>query len=75
MVRLHLNAGRTHGILPGDVVGALAGHTDIPGSVIGAIRIQDNHTLVDIPEQFVEQVLAQNGQYQIRRRVVHLTRT
>jgi ATP-dependent RNA helicase DeaD len=66
MVRLSLSLGRQHGIRPNDVVGTIAFHADIPGSVIGRISIQDRTTLVDVPERFVPQVLAKNGNYRIR---------
>lgn len=68
MVRMVLNAGRAHGVRPNDVVGTIAYHANIPGKTIGAIRIQNDHTLVDVPSQFSEQVLA--GTYQIHRQTV-----
>jgi ATP-dependent RNA helicase DeaD len=65
MIRLKLNTGKYHGVRPNDVVGMIAYHADIPGNTIGKIRIEDKHTLVDIPEQFVDKVLASNGDYRI----------
>jgi hypothetical protein len=56
------------------VVGTIAFHADIPGRAIGAIQIQDQHTLVDVPEQFVAQVLAKNGKYQVRKRPLTVER-
>ncbi|RME06001.1 MAG: DEAD/DEAH box helicase [Anaerolineae bacterium] len=75
MVRLSLDKGRAHGLRPADVVGILAHHADIPGKVIGAIRIQDQHAFVDVPEQFVEQVLSRNGEYRLRsKEILHVER-
>jgi ATP-dependent RNA helicase DeaD len=74
MVRLTMNAGKTHGVRPNDVVGTIAYHADIPGRTIGAIRIRDEHTLVDVPEQYVDQVLAKADRYQIHRRSVNIER-
>ncbi len=74
MVRLTLSAGRAHGIRPNDVVGTIAFYADIPGHTIGAIRIQEDHTFVDVPQQFVAQVLARAGSYRIRRLPVDLAR-
>ena len=65
MIRLKMNTGKYHGVRPNDVVGMIAFHADIPGNTIGKIRIEDKHTLVDIPEQFVEKALAGNGKYRI----------
>lgn len=67
MVRLSLNIGKRHGIRPNDIVGAIAYHADIPGSVIGKIFIEDKYTLVDVPEALVSQVLAANGKAKIRK--------
>lgn len=74
MVRLTLSAGRAHGIRPNDVVGTIAFYADIPGHTIGAIRIQEDHTFVDVPQQFVAQVLARAGTYRIRRQAVAVVR-
>jgi ATP-dependent RNA helicase DeaD len=67
MVRLSLGRGRIHNINPGEVVGAIASRADIPGYVIGKIMIRDQHTLVDVPEEFVSKVLRQTGSYHLRR--------
>jgi ATP-dependent RNA helicase DeaD len=67
MIRLNLNKGKKDGIRPNDVVGAIAFFADIPGSAIGRINIQDQNTLVDVPEKFVPKVLAKSGEVQIRR--------
>ena len=74
MVRLSINKGRKHGIRPNDIVGAIARHADIPGSAIGKIHIEDKHSLVDVPEELVTQVLAANGEVFIRRLPVYLQR-
>ncbi len=65
MVRLKLNKGKMNGVRPNDIVGTIAHHADIPGSVIGKIRIEDKFTYVDIPEDLVEKVLKHNGNYRI----------
>jgi ATP-dependent RNA helicase DeaD len=67
MVRLTLSAGKSQGTRPNDVVGTIAFHADIPGRTIGAIHIQEQHTLVDVPEKFVGKVLEKSGSYQIHR--------
>ena len=70
MVRLTMNMGRAHGIRPADVVGAIAYHADIPGSTIGKIYIEELHTLLDVPEALVGQVLAKTGKYMIRKQAL-----
>jgi len=65
MVRLKLNKGKVHGIRPNDIVGTIAFHANIPGYTIGKIRIEEKHSFVDIPEEIVEQVLKQSGNYRV----------
>jgi ATP-dependent RNA helicase DeaD len=67
MVRLSLNRGKSHGLRPNDVVSTIAHYADIPGYSIGKILINDEHTLVDVPEELVLQVLAKTGSYRIHR--------
>jgi len=57
MVRFFISAGKDQGIRPGDIVGAIAGESGIHGSMIGAIRIQDKSTFVDIPLECALEVL------------------
>lgn len=66
MVRLSLGRGRKHGVNPGEVVGTIASRADIPGYVIGKILIRDQHTLIDVPEEYVSRVLGQTGAYNFR---------
>jgi ATP-dependent RNA helicase DeaD len=73
MVRMTIDAGKAHGITPADVVGTIARFADIPGSSIGAIRIADKNTTVDIPEQYAGQVLAKAGKIRLRKNSVTLS--
>ena len=63
MARLKINKGKAHNIRPNDIVGQIAFHADIPGYVIGKIRIEEKFSFVDVPEEFVERVLKQSGNY------------
>ncbi len=65
MIRLRMGKGKMHGVRPNDVVGTIAYQADIPGSTIGKIYIEDQFTFVDVPEQFVDKILLQNGNYRI----------
>ena len=57
-VRVALDAGRDAGVRVGQIVGAIAGTADIPGTALGKILIEDDQTLVDVPEEFVGRVLS-----------------
>jgi ATP-dependent RNA helicase DeaD len=73
MVRLWMNLGNTNGIRPGDVVGAIASESGIPGRAIGEIDIRSDHTFVDVMEQHVKLVLkASEGKYRLRGKPVML---
>jgi ATP-dependent RNA helicase DeaD len=74
MVRLKLNKGKMHGVRPNEIVGTIAFHANIPGYVIGKIRIEDKTTYVDVPEEVVDQVLKQNGNYRIGKEKFALSR-
>jgi len=74
MVRLKLNKGKLHGIRPNDIVGTIAFHANIPGYTIGKIRIEENYSFVDIPEDAVEQVLKQSGNYRVGKEKISLVK-
>ena len=59
MVSLFINVGRRNRVNPGDIVGAICNEGNVPGKAIGAIDVNDRYTLVDIPAEFVQQVLTQ----------------
>ena len=49
MERYRLAVGHDHGVMPGNIVGAIANEADISGKNIGRINIYDDHTLIDLP--------------------------
>ncbi len=68
MVSLFIDAGRTNGVRPADIVGAIANEADIPGNTIGAIDIHDRFSLVDVPKRYLDQVLQRMDGATIRSR-------
>ena len=42
---------------PGDLVGAIANEAGLPGGAIGAIRIADRFSLVEVPADAAEHVI------------------
>ena len=74
MVRLLLSTGRADGIRINHVVGGLSHFADIPGSSLGKISIQRQHTLVDVPEKLVGRVLGKGPNYRIGRKSVTVER-
>ncbi len=74
MTRLFLSVGRRRGIKPGDIVGAITGEARIPGDAIGAIEIADQFSLVEVAEEFAEQVIRAMGRANITGRPVGIRR-
>lgn len=60
--RLFVGVGTRDEIRPGDLVGALAGEANIPGTRIGKIEIRDNFSIVEVQADVADQVIrAVNG--------------
>lgn len=59
MTRLFLGAGRSSGIRPQDIVGAITGETGLKGREIGAIEIADRFSLVEVPGTSANDVIEQ----------------
>ncbi|MGW6932423.1 DEAD/DEAH box helicase [Lentzea sp. NPDC054927] len=59
MTRLFLGAGRSSGIRPQDIVGAITGETGLKGRDIGAIEIADRFSLVEVPGTAAADVIEQ----------------
>ena len=58
MTLLRLSVGKDASIRPADLVGAIAGEAKISSSAIGAIKIHDDYSLVEIPDELSEKVIA-----------------
>jgi ATP-dependent RNA helicase DeaD len=56
--RIYVGAGRTAGLRPQDLVGAIAGESRLSGRDIGAIEIADRFSLVEVPESAADEVIA-----------------
>ncbi|MDR1766180.1 MAG: DEAD/DEAH box helicase [Lachnospiraceae bacterium] len=57
MVRLFINIGKNQNIRPGDILGAIAGESGMPGKMVGSIDMFDNYTFVDVPQEQAKSVL------------------
>ena len=69
-----VGAGRRAGIKPGDLVGAIAGETGLDRSAIGAIRIVDGYSLVQVDEQHASRIIAALKNTKIRGQKVPVRR-
>jgi ATP-dependent RNA helicase DeaD len=57
MVRLFINLGKNQNIRPGDILGAIAGETGMPGKLIGSIDMYDKYTFVEVPREYASDVI------------------
>jgi ATP-dependent RNA helicase DeaD len=55
--RLFVGLGRSGGVRPQDLVGAIAGESHLSGRDIGAIEISDRFSLVEVPESAADDVI------------------
>jgi ATP-dependent RNA helicase DeaD len=58
MTRLYVGAGRKLKVRPGDLVGAIANESGVAASRIGTITVFDRHSLVDVPQDAADDILA-----------------
>lgn len=57
MVRLFINIGKKQKIRPGDILGAVAGESGLPGRLVGTIDMYDKYTFVEVPRENAADVL------------------
>ncbi len=72
MVKIKIDIGRKDGIRPGEIVGMVASMANIPGSSIGRIDIENDHTFFDVREEHLGKVMDQQSRYRVRRQKVAL---
>ena len=57
VIRLFMPVGRTAGVRPADLVGAIANEAKINAKLIGSIEISDNFSLVEVPDEYAEKII------------------
>lgn len=55
--RLFVAVGERDGVRAGDLMGAIAGEADIPGSSVGKIEIRDTFSIVEVPADVAQKVI------------------
>ena len=72
MVRLFINVGKKDKIKPGDILGAIAGESGMPGRLVGAIDMYDKYTFVEVPAEYGKEVLNAMKNAKIKGRSVNM---
>lgn len=56
MQRYRIAVGHTHGVKPGNIVGAIANEAELDAEHIGRVDIRDDHSMVDLPEGMPKEI-------------------
>ncbi len=56
MIRYRIDVGREHGVLPKNIVGAIANEAGVDSQHIGHIKLHDTYSTVDLPEGMPREV-------------------
>ncbi|MBX3743112.1 MAG: DEAD/DEAH box helicase [Akkermansiaceae bacterium] len=68
MARLFLSLGKTHGVLPKEIVGMMYREAGLPDGCLGRITLFPKHSLVDVPAEMADQVLQRTRNARLRGR-------
>ena len=71
-VELFFPVGKRSGVVPGDIVGALANEAGVPGGFIGRIDMQPFKTFVGVEAEHAKRVLRDHPELQLRGQMVRL---
>ena len=74
MARLYIGAGRLAKVRPADLVGAIANEVGIDASAIGAIQIADRFSIVEVPDEIADDIIAALRETTIKGRQVLVRR-
>jgi ATP-dependent RNA helicase DeaD len=73
-VRMFVGAGREAGIRPADLVGAITGEAGISSRELGAIEIGDRFSLVEVPQERADEIVAAMNAATLRGQKVRVRR-
>jgi ATP-dependent RNA helicase DeaD len=69
-----LEVGSTHGVQPGNIVGAIANEARLDGSQINGIDIRGDHSFVRLPEDMSAAVLARLQRVRVKGQLLSISR-
>ena len=72
MAKLFINVGKNQNIKPGDILGAIAGESGMPGRMVGSIDMHDKYTFVEVPNKNAGMVLEAMKNAKIRGKHIHM---
>ena len=72
MVSLFINIGKNQNVRPGDILGAIAGESGIPGKLVGSIDMYDKYTFVEVPREQADEIVRVMKDAKIKGKSVHM---
>ncbi len=72
MTRLFINLGKNQNVRPGDILGAIAGESGMPGRLVGSIDMYDKYTFVEVPRNQADVVMEAMNRVKIKGKNVHV---
>ena len=72
MARLFINIGKNQNVKPGDILGAIAGESGMPGKMVGSIDMYDKYTFVEVPREQADVVLKAMKDVRIKGKNIHM---
>jgi ATP-dependent RNA helicase DeaD len=73
METFRIEVGHSHGVLPGNIVGAIANEAGLDGKFIGHIDIREDHSFVDLPEGMPKEIFRELKKVKIRGTELRIT--
>ena len=74
MASMFLSLGKTHGVMAKEIVGMLYREAGLPDGCLGRITLFPKHSLVEVPEEFVHQVIERTRNARLRGRPFRIDR-
>lgn len=66
MTTVRISIGKKEKVSVGNILSAVAGETGLPGSIFGAIRIENKYTELDVPKQYRDLVIEKLNKAKIK---------
>jgi len=64
--RLWMNLGQENGVVPIDIVNAVAGETGLPGKVVGTVDVRERHLFMDVAAEHASGIIAKLNRASIK---------
>ena len=74
METFRLGVGHDHDVKAGDIVGAIANEIDLDSEFIGRIKINDDHSFIDLPQGMPPEIYQHLKKVRVKRNPLKINR-